>query len=178
MYGRSGSAVIAGVNEIAKENGGAQRFIENVLQPAARIFEDIRDARHEGSPQSAAIVQYLRYLGWHYVLRLEAAGNAVVAEERARIRRSWLGFLSRLDRLAFGMRILAIGGSKRATPVRRGCASAVRDDEDLDGPHSPLEFTRQELRTIQHHLRDLHARNASTAKQLLLRLNDVGPAGP
>jgi hypothetical protein len=176
MYGRPASAVIAGVNEIAKENGGAQRFIENVLQPAAGIFEDIRNARHEGSPQSAAISQHLRYLGlhtfadWKPPAMLWWMKNGEDTQGLAR-------FLSRLDRLAFGIRILAIGGSKRRRRFD-AVASAVSDNKDLDAPHSALEFTRQELRTIQHHLRDLHARNPSTAKQLLLRLNDFAAGQP
>jgi hypothetical protein len=63
MFGRPGGQVIIGVKEIAEENGGAGVHRARA-QPAARIFEDIRDARHE-SPQSAAIAQHLRYLGWH-----------------------------------------------------------------------------------------------------------------
>jgi hypothetical protein len=176
MFGRPGGQVIAGVKEIAEENGGAQRFIEHVLQPAARIFEDIRDARHEGSPQSAAIAQHLRYLGWHTFADWKPPAmlwwlkNGEDTQGLAR-------FLSRLDRLAFGMRILAIGGSKRRRRFD-AVASAVQDNKDLDAPHSALEFTRQELRTIQHNLRDLHTRNASTAKLLLLRLTDVATGAP
>jgi hypothetical protein len=176
MYGRPGSQVIAGVNEIARENGGAQHFIEHVLQPAARIFDDIRNARHDGSSRSATIVQYLRYLGlhtfadWKPPAMLWWLRNGEDTQGLAR-------FLRRLDRLAFGIRILAIGGSKRRRRFD-AVASAVRDDKDLDGPQSPLEFTRQELRTIQHNLRDLHARNPSTAKQLLLRLADIAAGEP
>jgi hypothetical protein len=176
IYGRPGGQIIAGVNEIARENGGAQHFIEHVLQPAARIFDDIRNARHEGSPQSAMIVQYLRYLGWHGFADWKSAAmlwwlrNGQDTQGLAR-------FLRRLDRLAFGIRILAIGGSKRRRKFD-AVASAVRVNEDLDAPNSPLEFTRQELRTIQHNLRDLHARNPSTAKHLLLRLTDVAAGEP
>jgi len=82
-----------------------------------------------------------------------------------------------LDRLAFGTRVLGIGGSKRAR--RFGAVVvAIRDGRDLNAPDSPLEFSRQELRTIQHNLRDLHARNASVAKQLLLRLADIKAREP
>lgn len=176
MYGRPGGQVIAGVNEIAEQNGGAQHFIEHVLQPAARILEDIRAARHEGSPHSAQIAEHLRYLGWHTFSDWKPPAmlwwlkHGADTEGLAR-------FLGRLDRLAFGLRILAIGGSKRRRRFDV-VAWAVRDDKDLDAPHSPLEFTRQELRNIQHNLRDLHDRNASTAKQLLLRLNDAMSGEP
>jgi Protein of unknown function DUF262/Protein of unknown function (DUF1524) len=176
MYGRPGAQIIAGVNEIAEEDGGAQHFIERVLQPAARIFDDIRNFRHEGSPQSAVIAQYLRYLGWHGFADWKPAAmlwwlrNGEDTQGLAR-------FLRRLDRLAFGIRILAIGGSKRRRKFD-AVASAVRDNADLDAANSPFEFTRQELRSIQHNLRDLHARNPSTAKHLLLRLADIAAGEP
>ena len=64
MYGRPGGQVIAGIIEIAQERG-AQAFIEDVLQPAARISTTFDNARHSGTPHSASISQYLRYLGWH-----------------------------------------------------------------------------------------------------------------
>ncbi len=44
--------------------------------------------------------------------------------------------------------------------------------EDLKGAASPLNLAREELRTIHHNLRDLHARSAPMAKLVLLRLND------
>jgi 5-methylcytosine-specific restriction endonuclease McrA len=46
------------------------------------------------------------------------------------------------------------------------------------GKEGPLQLTRTELRTIQHNLRDMHARHASTAKHLLLRLNDAKAGKP
>ena len=168
--GRPGNQVILGVNEIAKEQGGAQVFIEEVLGPAAKVFEDLRNARHEGSPHSADIVRHLRYLGWQQSddwippALLWWLRNGHDAAGLAR-------FVRRLDRLAFGIRILSIGGAKRRSKFD-AVTAAVRDGTDLDAPDSPLEFTRHELRTIQHNLRDLHERNPGTAKQLLLRLND------
>ena len=75
------------------------------------------------------------------------------------------------------MKILGIGGSKRAR--RFGLvAAAIADGSDLDGPGSPLELTRPELKTIEYNLRDLHLRNAPAAKHLLLRLGDVRAGAP
>jgi hypothetical protein len=176
MYGRLDDQVIAGIVKIAEDKGGAQAFIERVLQPAARILDRIGNARHEGQPQSAAITQLLRYLGWHsfsdwippaMLWWLEKGEDA----------KGLLAFLRRLDRLAFGIRILGIGGSKRAR--RFGAVvAAIGAGRSLDGPDSPLEFLRPELKTIQHNLRDLHARNAPAAKHLLLRLADQMAGAP
>jgi hypothetical protein len=176
MYGRLGGQVIAGITEIARANGGAQVFIQSILRPAARILDDIGNARHSGSPHSAAIAGHLRYLSLHSfsdwippaMLWWLNRGEDAKSLER---------FLARLDRLAVGTRILGIGGSKR---TRRFDAviTAIREGRDLFAPDSPLEFSRHDLRTIQHNLRDLHVRNASTAKHLLLRLTDVRAGKP
>ena len=127
-------------------------------------------------PNRPPSTQLLRYLGWHsfsdwippaMLWWLEKGEDA---EGLAR-------FLARLDRLAFGIRVLGIGGSKRAR--RFGMVAwAINNGDDLEGAGNPLEFTRQELRTIQHNLRDLHARNAPAAKHLLMRLTDQKAGRP
>jgi Protein of unknown function DUF262/Protein of unknown function (DUF1524) len=171
MHGRPGSRVISGILEIAATFGGARAFIERGLRPAATVFDDIRRARHAGSPHSATIRTYLRYLECQSfsdwvppVMRwwLERG------DDPARL--AW--FLGAVDRLALGIRILGIGGNKR---TRRfgAVVAAIRHGEDLRGPDSPLAFVRQEQRTILHNLRDLHARNPPVAKHLLLRLSDL-----
>ncbi len=175
MHGRPGSQVISGVIEIAKGRG-AQAFIEEVLQPAARIMDDIHNARHDGTAHSAAISQYLRYLGWHSFADWKPVALAwwmKYGKDAEGLKR----FLAKLDRLAFGIRILGIGGSKRAR--RFGAvADAIGAGRDVMGSDSPLLLTRQELRTIQHHLRDMHGRHATTAKHLLQHLTDAKAGKP
>lgn len=175
MYRLPEGKVISDIRKIAEEKGGAQAFIERVLAPSAAVFDDIRRARHAGSPHSAAVCRFLRYLGWHSfsdwiapaMLQWLEKGNDVEGLAR---------FLGRLDRLAFAVRILGIGGSKRAR--RFGAVvAAIREGRDLDAADSPLELGRQELRTIQHNLRDLHERNAPAAKHLLMRLTEQKAGG-
>lgn len=175
MYRPSEGKVISDVRAVAAEMGGAQPFVERVLAPSAAILDDIRSARHAGSPHSQAIGGYLRHLGWHSfsdwvppaMLWWLAQGRD--AEGLAR-------FLRKLDRLTFAVRLLGIGGSKRAR--RFGAVvAAIRDGRDLGQTDSPLELTRHELKTIQHNLRDLHDRNAPAAKHLLLRLNERKAGG-
>lgn len=176
VYGRLDDPVIAGIGRIASERGGAQAFIEGVLRPAAAILDGIGRARHDGQPQSPAISQRLRYLGWH------SHSDWVPPVmlwwlERGEDAEGLAAFLARIDRLAFAMRILGLGGSKRAR--RFGAVvAAIRAGGSLEEPDGPLELTRQEQRTILHNLRDLHARNPLAAKHLLMRLADQKAGAP
>jgi hypothetical protein len=176
MYGRPGGEIISGILEVSQAKGGARAFIEGVLQPVAQIVADIQNAQHAGSPDSERIANHLRYLGWHSFSDWIAPA-ALWWLERGEDTQGLERFLARLDRLAFGTKVLGIGGSKR---TRRfgAVVAAIRDGRDLYAADSPLEFTRPELRTIQHNLRDLHARNPAVAKQLLLRLTDVKAGTP
>ncbi|HKD57341.1 MAG TPA: HNH endonuclease family protein [Hyphomicrobiaceae bacterium] len=56
--------------------------------------------------------------------------------------------------------------------------SSIRRGRDLDAPDSPLAFSRQEVRTMQYNLRNVHGLNASTAKHLLMRLTDAKSGRP
>src|SRR5262249_50633913 len=168
MYERPDSRVIHGIRQIAADSGGALGFIEGGRPPAARIAADIANARPTGPPPSSPLLQCLRHLGrpsFSYFIPPAVLG--------------WLGkgrapaglhaFLAKLDRLAFGLRLLGIGASKR---VHRFAAviSSIRRGRDLDAPDSPFSFSRQELRTMQYNLRNVHGLNASTANHLLIRL--------
>jgi len=171
MYRRPDDKVIADIRQIAAEKGGAWPFIQTILQPSAAILDDILDARHAGHPQSPRIAQYLRYLGWHsFSDWLPPA--LLWWLERGRDAEGLVRFLRRLDRLAFGVKILGIGGSKRARRFGQ-VAVAIAEGGDLEGAGNPLELTRPELKTIEYNLRDLHLRNAPAAKHLLLRLGDA-----
>jgi hypothetical protein len=177
MHGRPGPQIITGIVRIAEERGGPQAFIERVLRPAADVFDRIRKAKDgSGTDVTGPAAQYLRYLGWHGFADW-IPPTMLWWLENGEDGAGFAAFLKKLDRLASGMRFLGIGGSKRQR--RFGAvATAIRNRRNLDGPDSPLGFSRQELRTIQHNLRDLHARNAPAAKHLLLRLTDVAAGRP
>ena len=162
--------MIAGIRTIATEAGGAQAFIERELQPAAAIFDDIRRARHMGSPHSAAIQRTLSYLSW-----LPAADWVPSAMlwclKRGNDAAGFAWFLKALDRMAYGLRIVGLGANRRSS--RFGAVIwAIHKGHDLKAAGSPLALTGAELRNIDYNLRDLHARSAQTCKLVLLRLND------
>ncbi len=176
IHGRSSPQVISAIRNIAAESGGGQAFIEEVLQPAAEIFDDIRHARHSGSSHSGSIRASLTYLGWlkgsdwvppallWWMRKGKDAGEL-----------AW--FLSRLDRLAHGLRIQGHGAKRRIIRFN-SIVHAIRNGRDLTSPTSPLHLAREELRAIHHNLRDLHKRGAPLAKLVLLRLNDHIAGGP
>jgi hypothetical protein len=171
MHGRASAQVISGIRSIAAEAGGGQAFIEQVLQPAACAYDDILAARHSGPGHSQEISCLLTYLGWlrghsDWVppLLLWWLGKGGEPAELA-----W--FLRALDRLAYGLRILGYGTKRRAS--RFGAVvHAIRQGRDVKSTASPLSLAREELRSIHHNLRDLHARSAPMAKLVLLRIND------
>jgi hypothetical protein len=170
IHHRSSSHIISGVQKIAQDQGGAEPFVSNLLVPAAAAFDDIRHARHEGAPESAAIAGSLRHLGW---LRggdwLPPALQCRLQHANDPAELAW--FLKALDRLAYGLRILGMGTKRRA--ARLGAViSALRQGNDLRAPGSQLMLTRDEQSSIRHNLRDLHARSAPLAKLVLLRLNE------
>ena len=176
LYGRAGGHVIASVKEIAARNGGALPFLEGVLRPAASVFDELRRASHHGSSHSAAIVCTLSYLNrlrfsdWIPPALLWRLTRSEDAAELA-----W--FLRALDRLALGIRLLGLGAHKRASWFG-ALTVAIRNGEDLKAANAVLNFSRQDVRTMQYNLRDLHARDASTAKHLLLRLTDHMAGNP
>jgi hypothetical protein len=170
-HGRGSAPIISSIRSIAEDAGGAQAFIEQVLQPAANAFHDILKARHTGTEHSASISALLAYLSWvrgqsDWVPPL-LLWWMTKCEDPAEL----LWFIRALDRLAYGLRILSYGGRRRASRFT-AIVRAIREGRDLRGPHSPLSLTRDELRTIQHNLRDLHARSSPIAKLVLLRIND------
>jgi len=167
MYGRAGGHVISSVKEIAARNGGPLPFLEGVLAPAARVLEELRQARPGQSPAIARTLTYLNRLRFSDWIAPAMLWQLQKGENDAEL--AW--FLAALDRLAIGIRLLGLGAHKRASWFG-AVTTAIRNGEDLKAQNGVLSFSRQDVRTMQYNLRDLHARDASTAKHLLLRLTD------
>jgi hypothetical protein len=176
IHRRTSAPIISGIHEIAAERGGADAFVTRVLGPAAAALDDIRNARHAGSPHSAAIAASLRHLSW---LRggdwIPPALLCWLESGKEPAELAW--FLGQLDRLAYALRILAMGTKRRSTRIGNLLA-ALRNGDDLKAPTSPLRLTRDEQSSFRHNLRDLHARSAPMAKLVLLRLNEHMAGGP
>lgn len=176
IYGRAGAQVISSVKEIAASNGGALPFLQKVLRPAATVLEELRRANDNSRRHSATVARTLGYLNrlrfsdWippAMLWRIEKG------DEEGEL--AW--FLAALDRLALGIRLLGLGAHKRASWFG-AVTAAIRNGDDLRAATGVLNFSRQDVRTIEYNLRDLHARDASTAKHLLLRLTDQLAGAP
>jgi len=166
MYGRAGSHVISSIKQIAADHGGALAFLEQILKPAATVLDELRRAQPTaaGLANSLVYLNRLRFSDWIPPAMLWRLKRGDDGAEFA-----W--FMAALDRLALGIRLLGLGAHKRASWFG-AVTTAIRNGDDLKAANGVLNFSRADVRTIQYNLRDLHARDPSTAKQLLLRLTD------
>ncbi len=161
--------VIADIHRLATEAGGGQAFIDTILMPFGRAFASIVAADHADSPRSGDINRCLRHLSWlgssEWVppTLLWWTRHGDEAEQLAH-------YLRRIERLAYGMRILGLGADKRQTRMQQ-VRAAIEKGTVLARDGGPLDFTSEELRNIRYNLRDLHRRSQSTCKLVLLRLD-------
>ena len=150
--------------------GGAGGFIFDTLAPAGRIVDAILHGGHTGASQSAAINSYLRYLNWlpgkEWIPPLlgfwSRHGNQAAA---------LLVFLREMDRFAYGVRVLGLGGDKRGQRMAE-LNNLINAGSPASGPWPALVLNREELRTINFNLRDLHRRSPQVCRMVLLRLNE------
>ncbi|MDX2205686.1 MAG: DUF262 domain-containing HNH endonuclease family protein [Hyphomicrobiaceae bacterium] len=171
INGRPGGPIIASIRALVDGAGGAEAFVTGVLKPAADALDEIRRGHTARWPQaSEEIGGRLRYLHWlpnsdwvPPALQFWLGGPRSAAAA--------LAFLEALDKLAYGFKIMGLGGPKRATRFA-AVTAALRRGEDVLAPASPLALSGQEERAIRYCLRNMHQRAPAVAKLLLLRLND------
>ncbi len=166
---RSRAKVISGIADLVEGGGGPERFFRDVLEPYAEIHSLLMHPA-KGHALSPAITRHLTYLGWLSSAEWMPAAM-LFWHKHAADAASLEAFLVRLDRLAYGVRLLGLGADKRRSRFL-AVLSAVRNGANLDAPDSTLELARDELRNIQYNLRNLHSRSQLTCKLVLLRLND------
>jgi hypothetical protein len=173
IEGRSRARIIDEIRMLVDRSGNAERFVEKTLFPYAEILKCIREI--PGDILTTPVWAPLRYLGWlgsHdwipplmlYWRRVKGDPDRLAA------------FLARLERLAYGLRVLGIGSDKRATRYR-AVLEAIRVGR-IDHPTSPLDLSRDEQRLITFNLRTLHARSQLACKLVLLRVNDLMAGQP
>lgn len=170
IYGHSRTQVVSAVRSVVREEGGAAPFIRNALLPLAETFSAIR-TNDSSVPQLTSRMRW--YL--HYLNRLADGDWAPAAMLALRERSSDTArserLLGEIDRLAHLLRLLCLGTGRRHKRFA-DVVAAMRRGEDLDAQHAVFSMTRDEVRNIAFHLKDLHKRNQKMCKLLLLRLND------
>ncbi len=160
--------VIADIQRLATDAGGGGAFIETVLLPFGRALDEITTADHRGSSWSDEINLRLRQLSWMpsgewlppALLWWQRYGNDPMVQAMA---------LTRLVRLAYGMRVLGLGADKRQSRMQQ-LRAAIEEGRPIVGADGPLEFSSEEIRNIRHNLKDLHRRSQPTCRLLMLLL--------
>jgi hypothetical protein len=168
IYGHSRPQIVSGVRAVVDEAGGAEPFFRDVFLPLSAAYKAVRSSGTAGMPQE--ITRPLQYL--NRLPEGDWAPAAMLALKDWRADPQATGrVLSEIDRLACLLRILCAGTGKR---VRRfaDVVSAMRSGEVMTGDHPAFQVTRDEMRNIGFHLRDLHKRNPKICKLLLLRLSN------
>ena len=168
-FGDSRLSIIADFQRLAKAAGGGGKFVDRVLMPFGRTFITLTTASHSGSPMSDEINRRLRHLAWlssgEWIppVLLWWTRNPDQPERLS-------AFLRQIDRLAYGMRILGLGGDKRLARMHQ-VRTAIEKGAPLESDGGPFEFTNEEVRNIRYNMRDLHRRSQPTCKLILLRLD-------
>lgn len=175
VEGRPRGRIIDAVRSLVAERGDVGAFIDSVLVPLGAILGEVRAAAKGTSTLPQEVSSLLVYLGWlgsHDWLPPLMLYWRNVGGHPARI----AAFLGRLDRLAYGMRLLGIGSDKRAIRYR-ALMEAIRNGT-IDEPGGAFDLTRDEQRLILYNLKSMHARSQIACKLVLLRLNDLVAGGP
>jgi hypothetical protein len=170
IHGLQRMPVISGVRTLVRRHG-SQRFLEDQLSPLANAFHQVRTfpqrAESGVHPElTGALVALNRHGNGDWV---PAAILAMADYRRAPDRASQL--MVEIERLASLLRLLCYGSGKRQrrfAPV----IEAIREGEADLLTSRVWEITRDEQRTIAHHLKDLHRRNPGMAKLVLMRVED------
>lgn len=166
--GDARAPVISEIGRLAAALGGGAKFIDTILVPFGRALAEMQAADHRGSAESAQINRHLRHLAWlpssEWIPPLLLWWTRHGEDPRA-----LAAFLSRLDRLAFGMRMLGLGSDKRQARMQQ-IRTAIEKGRDMMADGGPLDLFPEEMRNIRHNLRDLHPRSQLTCKLVLMRL--------
>jgi hypothetical protein len=167
--GRTRSRTIEDLRTLIERAGTADAFVEHTLVPYADILETIQRCGTSRSLVPERIDRAVSYLGWlqgaDWVAPLMVIWRMNTGDS------DWLADqCERLERLAFGMRVLGLGSDKRMQRFK-----AVIDNTrnaTPDSPQNPINLTRDEQKLIQFNLKNLHQRGQAICKLVLLRLND------
>lgn len=179
IYGHARPQIVSAVRAVVSEEGGAAPFLKNAFKPLAESYAALRsnsaDPREALTPRMRAYLTYLNRLAdgdW------APAAMLALRDRRADPQNAEI-LLGEIDRAAHLLRLLCVGAGRRKRRFA-DVVEAIRKGGKIDASHPAFAFTRDDIRNIAFHLRDLHKRNQKICKLLLLRLNDeiAGAATP
>ena len=170
LHDGGGGATIREVLALSHRQGGARRFLDEVLFPAAETLHPILHAAFAASPQAHRINHSLRILSW---LNTDVwVPPALAFASRFPDQADGLAdFLETLERFACAMQIIGVGGD-RCVGRYREVIEALSEDALTVGRRgllvlSPEEHAKLLLKTSSN----LHQRASANCKLLLKRLS-------
>jgi hypothetical protein len=168
IFGHGRLPIVSGVRTIIREAGGSEAFFKEVFLPFSKAYALIRSNGENVLP--ADMQRILRYLNRLPDSDWAPAAILALCNWKQKPERSAF-LLAEIERLAMLTRLLCAGSGKR---VRRFAEliKVIRSGQPIDATHPVLQMTRDEVRSIAFHLRDLHKRNPKVCRLLLLRLSD------
>ncbi|MBS0243610.1 MAG: DUF262 domain-containing protein [Proteobacteria bacterium] len=170
IEGRSRSRIIDDMRDIVARSGSVDEFLATTFRPYVRILVSINAALAGEPVLDPRIRRAIVYLGWlgssDWIPPLMLYWRLVDGDPQRLAE-----FLAKLDRLAYGFKLLGLGGDKRSARYK-AVVEAVKSGE-LNSGGGPIELTREEKRLILFNLRAIHARNQLACRLVLFRLNDL-----
>ena len=174
IHGRSYGPTISEVLTVSRQQGGAKRFLETVLFPIADAMDPILNATHSGSPQSSRINRTLCILNWLRArdwLPPALAFTSRYPNQAA----AFAEFLEALERLAFGLQLLGLGGDRRVARYH-DVIEVLAAGPSPDTANGPLALSHEEQgKIILNATCNLYQRSQTNCKLLLKRLSASYP---
>lgn len=174
-HGQNKQQVIAGVRAVIKASGSHDSFVENEFTPLANAFQTILHAKSQPHSIDAVVRRHLLSLNRLNGSDWVPAAMLVIRNQEKNPGRT-RELIAEIDRFANLLRLLCVGAGKRQRRFSR-VVEALRNGEAYEGHMAAFAFTREEMRTIVHNLKDLYARNMQACKLVLLRINDEMQSG-
>lgn len=173
LYGFDNRQVVSGVRSVVAMVGGAEAFIDTVFVPYARTYQTIKSCDAPGLP--VEIVRRLKYLsrladGDWAPAALLALKDWQADPERATF------LIAEIDRMAHVLRLLCAGAGKRNRRFS-DVVDAIRTGGGLSEQDEAFQLSREEVRSVLFHLKDLHKRGPKICKLVLMRLGDASGGG-
>lgn len=178
-HGQTKQQVIAGVRAVMRASDSPDAFVENEFTPLAHAYQTILYARYQPRTMDPVVRRHLLSLNrlngsdWVPAAMLVIRNHAKDARRTAERTHE---LIAEIDRYANLMRLLCVGAGKRQRRFSR-VVESLRYGDAYQGRMDAFAFTREEMRTIVHNLKDLYSRNMQACKMVLLRINDEMQSG-
>jgi len=163
--------ILKEIREHVKPKVRPKEFIDKELVPFAQAFYDIKNASFEASSNAEGINRYLKYLNQLDNEDWVPPSIRYLAKWGNRDTKKVLGFLKKLERLAFSIHVLRININGRIEKYGKVLYAIEKEEENLELFEESLSLSNEEKAELVEALkRDVY--NSQFCKYLLLRLDE------